>query len=266
MIVEQNNYLTPCKLISGRNIYEYDIRQANINMLYSYGKISRELYNQLQNSPKEYREVTIGKMISIYDDFYSTISKGIIKSKKLLVEGNRIREENIVRIANDAVYVMSPYPLSRTKFHLTDKIEIEFVCKNHFTSFLQLFNVSIFMETLDDENLRIDTKGLGKYADFHEKFLSFLSEILFYEERSMHDITLKSYREFYQAYINLELDVCYYREFNSNSIFHLKTRSGSTSRVLALQPLLVDDIKVDQLDIGFNYNVLRELYSILVSR
>ena len=57
------------------NIYEYDVRAANINCLLADGKISEDLYNYLNTSTKQFREVYIGNMIKADKSVYKTIQK-----------------------------------------------------------------------------------------------------------------------------------------------------------------------------------------------
>lgn len=265
-LYELNNYLIEDKYISD-NIYEYDIKQANINMLYSYGKISYETYMMLSNSTKEYREITVGKMIAYYDELYSTINDGIKESKKRFMISNNLKNENIVRISNDAVYVISPYPLKNTEFQLNPNInhKIKFACKNHFNCFVHLFDVLLFMDFIDDENINVDIKGLGKLSYLHEPFISFLSEIFFYKQRANKNIVIQKYMEFYNAYINFDLDISYYRELNSASLFRFKSNNNTEGRILNIFPNIYEkSLKKEDLDIGYNFNVLREVYSIII--
>src|SRR5574344_900142 len=85
---EKNTYIFDQQIISGSDIWEYDIKQANINMLYSYDVISYEEYSQLANSPKYVREIYIGKREQYekaknknnYSITEETIKKGIIEA------------------------------------------------------------------------------------------------------------------------------------------------------------------------------------------
>lgn len=269
-LYERFNYLTDRKMIYGVTIYEYDIRQANINVLYSYNKISYEEYRRLSESDKNYREITIGKMLAYQSDIYTTIDYGIKEAKKQLILTNHISNENIVRIVNDAVYIISPYPLKYTKFQLNPQKdhEVEFVCKNCFHSFLQLRDISIFVSVMDDDTINVDVKGLGKYTNLHESFLEFLVDIMLYKERMDTRSTAQAFIKFYENYIKLKLDISYYREFNPGSSYRLK-RYRSTTRIsptsiTSLNGLDPETFK-SSLDIGYNLSLLRELYSIILS-
>lgn len=262
-LYEYDNYLTEQKYMYG-NIYEYDIRQANINMLYSYGKISYETYRMLSESEKEYRERTVGKMEAYYTDFYSTIHNGIIESKRKFIEQNSINNENIIRISNDAMFISAPYPVKYTEFNLNSSINhnIKFICKNHYNFYVKIFDVVLFMNFSDGDNVKVDIKGLGKKTYLHESIVSFLVEIFFINSRASKDIVIRKYMEFYNAYINLELDISYYREFNEKSLFRLNTKNDS--RIFKLHPIISDGLDKKNIDIRYNFNVLREVYSMII--
>lgn len=264
-IYESNTYLTPHRLLMGVNIYEYDIRQANINVLYSYDSISYEEYRRLSESSKMYREIAIGKMEAYRDDVYSTIQKGIIEAKRQLITTNNVSSDNIVRIANDAIYIISSYPLKYTKFQLNPQKahEVEFVCKNCFQDYLHLRDVCVFLYKMENEDIDVDVKGLGKYINLHEPFLEFLVDTIMYKKMTYDSGVWNHFIDFYKDYINRRLDISYYREFNAGSSFRLRRVEGK-ERVVPFNIMSPEGLSVNDIDIGYNLSLLRELYSIIL--
>lgn len=270
---EKNTYIFDQQIISGSDIWEYDIKQANINMLYSYGIISYEEYFQLANSPKYVREIYIGKheqfektksKNSITED---TIKKGILEAKNQLLIRNKIQPRNIVRIANDAVYVENPNPLQYTKFDLNNNgIFIEFVCKNHFSTVIKFSNkVVVFFGITQDDNFNVDVKGINDETLNYQVncvFLSLICEILFYKERTDRDTTLRVFNDYYNKYINRELPIDYYREFNSSSAFRLLNQN--TQLLFHPAPTILSESDKNKIDISYNINILRELYGAIL--
>ena len=244
-IMKHITYITPLPYISGC-IREYDIKSANINMLLKYGKISMETYTYLSNLPKINREIEVGHMMKRDIAFYNTVSNGIKEAKKLLIESNNIPLSSIIRIANDAMYINSSNPLSYTKFD-----NIEFVVKHQYNCMLNLNNVIIFISLLDD-GYNVDVIGMNNNnVPLHESFLSFICNLVYRIERVSYKDALDYYMDFYKSYVNKELDISYYREFNANSMY-------TTIGRLKYGMLFVNSL--DNIDTGYNLYLLRLIY------
>lgn len=269
-LIQKDNYLIPDKILLGKNIYEYDIRQANINMLYSYNMISEKEYYILSRIEKHQREIYIGESIRkeqrASKDNKSAmdimIKEGIKKSKVLLVQYNHIIPDKILRIARDAVYLVQDYPLTTTRFSINNNEKsIEFVLKNIFTSFINLNKTLIFLGVNSDGNFVVDVKGIDdQYVPLHQKFLGFICDIVQSLEVADKQTTLRIFNEFYEDYVNLRLPIDYYREFNASSGFKIK--GLDQYRLLALNN---SQRYLDKIDINYNLYLLRELYSIILS-
>lgn len=251
---EHNTYITPLNYISGR-IVEYDIRSANITMLKKYGVIDENYYNYLANLPKYNREVEIGLLIKNNSEIYDTIKKGIIEAKKLLFEYNNIEDSEVVRIANDAVYINRSVDLQLTNFD-----GVEFVKKSISSIMLNLHGTLLFIFFDLRGNINIEIKGISKdISSLHQKYLlSFISNTIFMMERYSVQDAMKYYSDFYEKYIKLELDIEYYREFNSGGRFKIKNNNFYLSNI--------EEKDINLIDINYNLFILRELWGILLSK
>lgn len=245
-LAKQVNYVIDRRFVSG-NIIEYDIKQANINILYKYNIIDTKKYDFLRNLPKINREIIVGNMIKENKDIYKAIQNGIKESKVKLFDANFINEYEVIRIANDAVYINRMGNLKYTKFD-----NIEFVPKSKSNCFLKLNNLLFFIEF--NNNINVDIKGLGDNYNIHEPIISIIVNIINELQYAGVKQAMKSLEDFINDYLNRRLDVSYYRELTP----------GGNYRVLGGEffinnlPQLTNDI-----DIGYNFYILRELSSIL---
>lgn len=258
-----SNYLTSSRYVSGR-IVEYDIRSANISVLRNSNYITEEDYLRLKNLPKLEREKEIGLRIRESKEVYNEISKGIKSCRDMFIKQNNIDKDNIVRIANDAIYVNTPIDLQYTKFGNY----IEFVPKSVSNVFINLNQLVIFLGFREDGNISVDVKGISDdMCKLHEPFMiSSIVTTVILLERSGVISALNYISELCENYLHFNLPVGYYREFNAFSCYRIKdlfkeyNPFGSGTLGIDKMP---EEYKF-QLDINYNYFILRELWSIIV--
>lgn len=249
-IVSKLSYFTPSRYISGR-IVEYDIKSANITMLKVSNVISEETYQYLQSLPKMSREIEIGLLIRSNPNIFKAISSGIEKYKLKFAEANNIDENRIVRVANDAIYLNTPVDLKYTIF---DNI-VEFKKKSIYDVAIKINNVIIF-SAFQGENMDIDVKGIGNNSQLHQNYMiSVIGSVIHMIERSDISEAFKYISEFSVHYLNRELDIGYYREFNAESKFKIINSPFYISNC--------DECYIDKIDINYNYAIIRVLWSIV---
>lgn len=245
-LAKQINYVCPDRFVSGQ-IIEYDIRQANINILYKYNIINQEYYNYLKSCPKIQREIIIGNLIKEDKDKYNIIQKGIKEAKCQLFEANNIKEYEVVRIANDAVYVNRSGGLQYTIFD-----GIEFVPKSTSTCYLKLYNILFFIDF--GTNINVIIKGLGENYEIHQPIISIIVNIINELQYAGIKDAMKSLNSFIDDYLNRRLGVEYYRELTPEALYRV---TGGEFFLSTLDTLLPD------IDINYNLYILRELTSVL---
>lgn len=246
-LARQTNYVIDTRFVSG-NIVEYDIRQANINILYKYGVIDINRYNYLSNLPKINREVIVGNMIRSDKEIFKVIQKGIKEAKVSLFDANSIKEYEVVRIANDAVYVNRVGGLKNTKFD-----NIEFVPKTTSTCFLKLTNLLFFINFFN-QDINVDIKGLGEDYSIHEPLIGIIVNIVATLQLDGVKAAMVNLNNFIDDYINRRLPVEYYRELSPGGNYRIIGGEFFISNLPALSK---------EIDIGYNLYILRELSSIL---
>lgn len=266
-LYSKTNYIIDIPLILNANIIEYDISKANITMLLSYGLISYDEYIRYCNMDKQMREISIGRRMQEDNGilteegrkFIECIKNGIILSKKMLFEANNIKHESVVRIANDAVYINGA-PLQYTEFDINNNgVKVSFKNKNIFNIIINLGNVTVFIyDNPMTDKFNVDVKGINDKLLFkHELFLSFICNMVSNVQRSGKEAALMVFNEFYEQYINKQLPLEYYREFNNTSGYRL---NGNCTILLDI----VNESHRDLINIDYNLLVLRKIYSMIM--
>ena len=216
---------------------------------------------------KQYREEFIGWQIkkekeesglkSALDGSltYRTIYEGIKNAKLKLFEANNIQPNEVIRIANDAIYVNRPHNLEYTKF----SDFVEFKLKSVAESMIKLSSTLILSFWHDYNGLNIDIKGVSdddKLAMHQNYILSFFGSVLLTYERAGVIDAIHLIEDFYNDYIARNLDINYYRELSPMSKFKI-INSGYYLEY-------IEDINLG--DISYNGNLIRELWKILMTK
>ena len=121
----------------------------------------------------------------------------------------------------------------------------------------------------------LDVKGIGdETLDMYHKdhFLLLLKAIFKLAEQQSLETMLTTVKNFINMYLNFELDIECYREFNRISSYRLKYRTAIlfNSTYNSLGTMVIDNTLKEQykdyLDISYNYNILLELYGFYFDR
>ena len=269
---EKINYLKKDnKLYLDTTIYEYDLSKANINSLYCNNMISEDEYKSLLTIDKYSRELYIGKKIQYENDHYktsktyNTISSSIKEAKRRLFESNNIDSNKVIRIANDAVYVEEQMEYRNISFDICNNGRYMTFHINKYSTLLMLnrYNILIFFNILDEGKYMVEVKGVNNDSlEYNSKFLEFICDILMYLQKSDPNMALMKFQEFHNKYINRQLPIEYYMEFVNTQAYRIEQGTdhvftwGITSKSRFLD--------INNVDIEFNYNILIEIYAILI--
>lgn len=232
------------------------MKAANVSVLLQKGKISEDYYNKLNSMPKQYREIEIGLLEKSDPSYYTIISEGIREYRLKFGELNNIDGTQIVRIANDAMYINTSIDLPYIQI---DKY-ILFRPKSEANVVIRLNKIIVFISFLSDGGISIDVKGISddKYALHTNYILSVIATTAYYIERSSMEDAIGYISQFIEDYIKRKLDINYYRQFNSDSLFVINVRGENFGVPF------VDDQYKDIIDINYNLSILRELWSIVL--
>lgn len=250
---EKKNYLLDIPYLIATNIYEYDIRQANINVLYDIGVIDYEYYMKLSKLPKIERQIEIGLAIRNNKDLDVKLKDGITMYRKRFLEDNNIDDMDILSIKNDAIFLINKIP-TVTKYN-----NVEFIQKNQYSSYMKVFgNLEVYFKSdMVNGNIILDVKGISdNNLKLHEEYMcTWLANTLFDLEVGDIEVVLKNIQDFYISYINRTLPLGYYRSFDSFSCYYLIYGLDRTFAIMN-----IEDKDVQFININTNLNVIRDVY------
>ena len=254
-LYEKENYLTQDRYVHG-TITEYDIQSANINVLLRANIIDQNYYNFLSNLPKYDREKEIGilhlRLLPTGIDVSKTISNELVKYRKILFESNNLKDEEIVRIAKDAVFVLRSYNLTNTSFD-----GLIFRPKMVASAMMNINKILVFCWFNQYDQIEIETVGLGKGEQWHQNgMLTFIANTMYMIEKVSIKDALIYTQSIYKDYIERKLPLDYYREFNSEACFNINN---------SLYKTLFYDGDINNIDINYNLHYIREVYSIVLN-
>lgn len=262
-IWDKDYYKAITNCLINHPIYDYDIRHANISILRVYDKITDEQFNTLSNMPKLDREIAVGYMIRNNKEISNILHNGFKQARKVFITANKLDESTVLETRKDSIVTLEK--VNKTTFGC-----VEFILKNVYTSFYKIPRYEFFYghsKDLFNNNPTIEVKGISNDSLKYHKdyFLKFLLTVFDMVERSSLDNVLYYINTFSNKYVNRQLPIQYYREFNSNSKFILTVldKNGNVKKRYGVD---TDYVNIDILDISYNFGIINELYKILVSR
>jgi hypothetical protein len=146
-------------------IYEYDMEQSNISLMALLGMIETLTYEELKDSPKNIRNVLIGKLSKEIPDFWVRLNTKRDELVKDFISINKVPKNNIIEIVNDAVWI---YNFRPNKTKINDFIL--FRNKGTYSSILQINNVVKLYKSNQD----IICRG-GRIDYSHPLYINFAS-------------------------------------------------------------------------------------------
>ena len=235
-------------------IWEYDINKANISILLQYGFISQNEFNMYSQMNKLQRQIAIGRLQQ-NPEYAKVISTGFEESRKSLIMSNDIKEDEIVSIKKDAVYTLK-------KLDVIDFGNIHFTLRGLYQIFLICMGLEIYFnwdERTDSYDIQV--KGINDDKLYlHEPMISAICDILRNVQTNNIKVAMQMITQLRHKYVNFELPIEYYREFNSSSAYRFK---GMDYGVIDL----TEDEKVSLkkfIEPGYNNAFLVELHKILM--
>lgn len=252
-LFESSSYLAPIDYIVSRYIREYDIAKANINILLYKGLISKKQYDYFYSLDKKSREIQVGILQGNNKGINIGLQKGFKEMMKMFFEANDIKNYEVLSIKKDAVYLIDRIPTISTFSN------IDFIAKNTYTSYYRINRLEMYYYcNASLEN--IDIKGMNKESlTLHKEYmLDFILTLFYSAQHDKIEETIELIKVFYEQYINFNLDVGYYRNFDNTSRYLYKAKS-LTARFSS------DSITENQkryLDISYNLIIIQSLYKI----
>ena len=260
-IWDNDSYTAPVDCLINQSIYEYDIKQANISILLESGIIDESKFNYYANLPKIDREISIGLLQRDNPEIAEALKAGFIRARKALIISNSISEFEIINIRKDAIF-------TTRKLNKLDFGHIHFKEKNVYTSYYKIFNLVFLygyrymINSKIQTETYLDIKGINKESlKYHKGYLlDIFEDIIIGAERESDLFNVVNFiKNFLIDYVKLNLDLNYYREFNSESKFNIQSKNANY-RLMDMQysyPVM--------LNIEYNRRILERFYQILLS-
>ena len=243
-------------IIISHNICEYDIRKANISVLYDSGLIDKKTYDELYVADRMTRQKYVG-MLQLNDHKYSDALKdGITRARNAFIKYNDIDISNIIRISNDALYT---HGIEATHTRITP--HVEFVKKSSFTSYMKVifnsyiksYSYEIFYGCDPIKNKEwYKVLGIKDTVKFQDNFMQLILLIFNVLETSGMNEGLKACNDVISAYEARQYPIEFYRPFDSRGKYLYNGYFIES----------IDDFSsVDDESLNFNHN-LNILYAI----
>lgn len=240
-------------------IIEYDISKANVNILYKYNILNDEQYVYYSNLDRDSRQKQIGLMQRKDPNIVKILQNGIIEAKKMFFESNKIKNEEVLAIKNDAIFLINK------DAKITQFDNIIFAKKNIYTSYYKLskeieafyfYDMVMGLENIDIKGIRPEILELHK-----DYFLEFL--LVCFNSAQIQGVqdALQILISFYNRYLKLDLDIGYYRRFDYESKYLIKP----ISKYNIYKTDNLTDKDKPNVDISHNLNIMRNLYKIFSS-
>ena len=247
-LYQKDTYLNRnIELLTNETIIEYDLKSANTSLCREYSLLSEKEITKLEDMPKQKRVVKIGNKMRENPEFKEKLKASFVDIRRRFFELNEIEDGDILAIRKDAIFCLREVPV-------TEIGACNFVKKNVYTSFLRLGNLEIFYAprfTEEGNQGIIHVKGIDDdVLKKHENhMLGFFRTLFKHLETSSREIQISYLRRFIDKYKLCRLDLGYYREFNSASVFRVHDSSTTYDN----EAFLPENV-FDMLDIDYNFS------------
>ena len=252
----KDRYVAPYGWLINKHIREYDLSKANISILLDTGFITKDQYTKYFNMPKQEREISVGILQRDNKEVAKGLSDGFKLIREKFFKENDLNEEEVLYIDKDSITTIDRV-IKHTKF----SDHLEFKMKKEYTSFYKLPNMDLLY--FSDQKLEyFRLKGMGEQVPIIHKnhMVQFLLYVAYMAQFGSIQDCINTIKDFYLQYINKSLDIEYYREMNSRSLYKLLQSGYSSFYANALRQ---SDISF--VDVSENEKIVRELYKIFMN-
>lgn len=236
------NYLNPYRIEDfNSSIVEWDVKSANVSLCREYGLLPNDLIDKISSMHKSKRERSIGLIMQKDHQFSKALESKFDEMMKEFIEQNDLDLDwDIISIRKDAAFIIN----KDIKKPLVGQ-HILFRPKGVYSHHLYLKPLDIYVNTET-----IDVKGIGdELLPLHENGILNLIRIVCNcmgssdPKKEVNELL----SDFVEAYKKRELDLDYYREFNTSSQFRLSLFGNEV-----LMDSISEDL-LDSVDITYNY-------------
>lgn len=252
MLYRKHNYLNKnIPYLISNEIIEYDMQEAGFNIMKRFKLLSDDRIKYLEGISKKHRTIQIGLYIRNDRDLGKLLNEKFVEVREWFFEGNDLKDEDVLSIKKDAIITMR-------RCNNTEFDNIKFIEKNSYTSYYYINKYEFYYNKMHE----VHVKGINdELLELHKPYmLDFLYNFFKMNEISSRKKVIELLKSFIEAYKNKTLNIGYYRELNSQSLFRLKNESLFGDNIG-----IADVNDIEKIDISYNFNrYLVPLISILV--
>lgn len=243
-LYEHTSYLNKDIDFLKASIREYDMKDAGFSIIKNSNYLDKDTIKYLSGLEKHKRKVRLGVMMRDDKNVNRIINEGFEVYRKKFFEANDIKDEDVLSIKKDAIFLINK-PALKTQFG-----DVRFDLKNKYSVYYRLNKLEIYYS-----KDKIDVKGIDdKVLKKHKKgFLKFFKKLSNYVVIGKNDRIIEYIREFSKDYLDLKLNVEYYRTFDSESTFVFKDKALPKVRYSISY---CEEEQLHSLDIYYNYTKL----------
>lgn len=238
MLYERHNFLNKnIPYLVSRDIVEYDIQSAGLNLMKYFHLIDDATITHLESLDKKHRVVEIGLLQRKNKELVKLLNEKFVEIRRMFFDANHIKDDEVLAIKKDAIITLRR--CTECQFG-----NVIFVEKNVYTSYFNMNGCEFYV----GEDV-LDVKGISDDKLRHHKqyMLDFLYSIFKMMETTSTKRVAKNIKDFADYYKSRALDIGYYRELNQESMFR-------TNEIWNDKPLYIEDPgDVNLLNIGYNY-------------
>ena len=231
-----------------REIVEYDLKEAGFSLTKEYNLLDKRTIDKLEKYKKDKRKIELGQIQRENSVYRESLKEVFKEARRLFIEHNELEPSDIISIKKDAIFTMRKCKYKEFGKH------IFFRPKNYYTSYIHLTkNLEFYYNPR-----QLDIKGMNSENEkLHEDYMiKFIKTFFKKMETESPEVVLDYSKRFISKYKRKELEVGYYRTFNSDSCYMLN--DGSGDRYMEYW----EDEK-DTLDISYNFhNILIKMIQI----
>lgn len=213
-------------------IIEYDMKEAGFNLIKEYNLLNAEEINKLNKLEKDPRKIAIGLLQRNKILSSSALSEKFAEMRGKFLSSNSLTDNEIITVKKDAIFTIGK--CKKRKFG-----EVEFVEKNHYSSYIRFTNNSNIEIFYSGDDSELEIKGIGDVGiNRHRLYLlPFISKTIKYIE-SKNPSVKRQLKTFIDDYKAMKLDEGFYIEFNN--------MSSSTDPMFNFQKLLIPLVQIVQ--------------------
>lgn len=239
-LYEKHNYTNKnIEYLVSREIVEYDIESAGFNIVKYFKLLPQHQIDRLESLPKKDRQRSLGYIQKYDKNFSEKLNLKFVEARKLFFENNNIKPDEVLSIKKDAIFMLK-------LCHNIEFDNIIFREKNLYTSYYYMNKKEMYVNsnTLDIKGISDDKLLLHK-----DYMVDLLHKLFRKVELSPKKQIIGDLKEVSHYYKNRLLDINYYRELNSDSLFRLKMLMPGTHEHIGTQYVK----NINEIEIEYNY-------------